>query len=88
MSTVPVDLSSSSPWTSLISSQPKGARKVLVCSIPPTFNSCFTLFGIKEASGSSVLPLILIGAKPNPVHSSSNFPGLGVAALLIRLLVA
>ena len=88
MINVPADLPSSSPWTILISSQPKGARKVLACSVPPTFNSGFTLVRIKEASGSSVLPLIFIGAKPNPVHSSSNLPGLGVAALLIRLLVA
>ena len=88
MINVPADLSSSSQWTTLISSQPKGARKVLVHSVPTTVNSGFTLVRIKEASGSSVLPLIFIGAKPNPAHSSSNLPGLGVAALLIHLLVA
>ena len=37
-------------------------------------NSGFTLVRIKEASGSSVLPLIFIGARPNPDHSLSN-PG-------------
>ena len=88
MISVPADPSFSSPWTTLISSQPKGARKVLTCSVPPTFNSGFTLVRIKEASDSSVQPLIFIGAKPNPAHSSSNLPGLGVEALLIRLLVA
>ena len=88
MISVPADPSSYSPWTTLISLQPKGARKVLVCSVPPTVNSGFTLVRIKEASGSSVLPLIFIGAKSNLAHSSSNPPGLGVAALLIRLLFA
>ena len=56
MINVPADPSSSSTWTTLISSQPKGARKVLACSVPATFNSGFTLVRIKEASGSSVLP--------------------------------
>ena len=83
MINVPADLSSSSPWTTLISLQPKGARKVHVC-----VNSGFTLVRIKEAPGNSALPLIFKGARFNPAHSLSHHPGLGVAVLLIRLLVA
>ena len=85
---MPADLSSSSPWTTLISSQPKDARKVLVRNVPPTVNPCFTPFTIREASGNLALPLILMGARCNSAHSASNAPSFGVAALIIRLLVA
>ena len=86
MSNVPADLSSSSPWTTLISSQPKGARKILVCNTPRSFHLFFShwsgllrLQAIQSCLSSS-LELSLV-----PLHSSSNPSGLGVAALLIRL---
>ena len=47
---------------------------VLICSVPPTVNSGFTLVKIMEASGKSALPLMIIGARSSFAHSSSNLP--------------
>ena len=59
----------------------KGARAVLVSSLPLFANSGFALITI------SALPLLTVGARSNLLHSSSNLQGVEVAALFIRLLV-
>ena len=53
---------------------------VLVCSVPPTINSGFTLVKISEASCKSALSLMNIGPTSSFAHSPSNRPGFGVAA--------
>ena len=53
---------------------------VLVCSVPPTINSGFTLVKISEASSKSALSLMNIGPTSSFAHSPSNRPGLVVAA--------
>ena len=70
-----------------ISSQPKGAGAVLVSSFPVFANSGLTIVTISAASCKSALPLMAVGPSSNLAHSSSNFSGFGVAALLILLLV-
>ena len=50
-------------------------------------SSGFTLITISADSCKSAVPLMIIGARSNFAHSSSNLPGFGMAALVIRLLV-
>ena len=59
MISLPADLSYPSPWTTLITLQPKGDTKVLSYSFLPTVNSGFTLVKIREASGYLALPLLI-----------------------------
>ena len=87
MTSLPADLSSSSPCFILTSSQPKGASAVLVNSFPLFANSGFTFITISAASCKFALHPMFIGARSNFPHSSSNLPGFGVAVLVIRLLV-
>ena len=84
---LPVDLSSSSPCFILTSSQLKGASAVLVNSFRLIANFGFTFITISAASCKSTLPLMFFGARSNVAHSSSNLPGFGLAAFVIRLLV-